>query len=86
MVCYFILTLLVDKVELIYMFSNSNNFYVNQRLHSISLTDSLDRYLEVSKKKRFKKKYFIHIYMPFLTKTGDEWILAVKWQATGMIF
>lgn len=37
-------------------------------------------------KKDFFKKYFIHIYMPFLTKTDVEWILAVKWQATGMIF
>lgn len=24
--------------------------------------------------------------MPFLTKTDVEWIHAVKWQATGMIF
>lgn len=60
MFSYFKLNLLVDKVEPIYMFSISNNFHVNQRLHSISLTDSLDRYLEVSKI-RFKKKYFIHI-------------------------
>ena len=37
-------------------------------------------------KKDFLKKYFIHIYMPFLTQTDVEWILAVKCQATGMIF
>lgn len=62
MFSYFKLNLLVDKVEPIYMFSISNNFHVNQRLHSISLTDSLDRYLEVSKKRFLKKVFYSYLY------------------------